>query len=84
MKPTNPRVMQDTESFYTIVQAELGLEGQLKPEDFITEREEMLRTMFPEAKLLPGVAELIQHLKDNNVRPIVTQHAALAISAPQY
>lgn len=91
--------MQDTESFYTIVQqkillrfgkeftwelkakmmgqkalpaaqtlvSELGLEGQLEPEDFVKEREEMLDTMFPEAKLLPGVAQLIQHLKENKV-----------------
>jgi beta-phosphoglucomutase-like phosphatase (HAD superfamily) len=96
--------MQDTESFYTIVQqkilqrfgkeftwelkakmmgqkaleaaetlvADLGLEGQLKPEDFVKEREEMLQTMFPEAKLLPGVEKLIHHLKEHNVCPTVT------------
>lgn len=92
--------MQDTESFYTIVQqkilerfgkqftwelkakmmgqkalpaaqtmvAELGLEGKLQPADFVKEREEMLHTMFPEAKLLPGVEQLINHLQENHVR----------------
>lgn len=93
-------MVQDTESFYTIVQqkilerfgkeftwelkakmmgqkalpaaqtmvTELGLEGQLQPEDFVKEREDMLHSMFPEAKLLPGVEKLINHLQENNVR----------------
>lgn len=47
---------------------ELGLEGQLKAEDFVKEREEMLHTMFPQAQLLPGVAEFIKHLVSNKVR----------------
>lgn len=48
--------------------AELGLEGKLQPADFVKEREEMLHTMFPEAKLLPGVEQLINHLQENHVR----------------
>jgi (DL)-glycerol-3-phosphatase len=48
---------------------ELGLEGQLEPEDFVKEREEMLHTMFPDCQLLPGAAELVLHLKRNKVRP---------------
>lgn len=52
--------------------SELGLQEQLQPEDFVKEREEMLQTMFPEAKLLPGAAQLVKHLKANNVRSSAT------------
>lgn len=108
--------MQDTESFYTIVQqkilqrfgkeftwelkakmmgqkalpaaqtmvSELGLEGQLQAEDFVKEREEMLHTMFPEAKLLPGVAKLINHLQDSNVRTLHTISSACTNAPPQH
>jgi (DL)-glycerol-3-phosphatase len=108
-------MMQDTESFYTIVQqkilqrfgkeftwelkakmmgqkalpaaqtlvSELGLEGQLTPEDFVKEREEMLQTMFPEAKLLPGAAKLVEHLKGNNVCPRRMLQSAAMCSAAQ-
>ena len=33
---------------------ETGLNGILTPEDFIRQREEMLRSMFPQSELLPG------------------------------
>lgn len=36
---------------------ELGLEGQLTPEQFLKEREELLDKMFPQAELLPGAGE---------------------------
>jgi hypothetical protein len=36
---------------------ELGLEGQLSPEQFLKEREELLDKMFPQAELLPGAGE---------------------------
>lgn len=54
----------------TLVQ-ELGLEGQLAPEDFVKEREEMLHTMFPDSQLMPGAAELVAHLKTHNVRHVL-------------
>jgi (DL)-glycerol-3-phosphatase len=46
----------------TLIEA-TGLHGQLSPEDFITEREDMLHEMFPQAALMPGAKQLITHLK---------------------
>ena len=37
-----------------VLVAELGLEGQITPEQFLTEREEALDKMFPTSQLLPG------------------------------
>lgn len=41
---------------------ELHLHGELTAEAFIEEREHMLDDLFPSAQLLPGAAELIEHL----------------------
>ena len=38
---------------------ETGLEGVLAPEDFIKQREEMLRSLFPESDLLPGKGSFV-------------------------
>jgi hypothetical protein len=38
-----------------ILVKELGLEGVLTPEDFISQRESMLESMFPHVDLLPGI-----------------------------
>lgn len=35
---------------------ETGISDSLSAEDFLTEREEMLRTMFPTSELMPGIA----------------------------
>lgn len=43
--------------------AELGLEGELNPEDFVKEREEMLHKLFPSCQLMPGAERLIKHLR---------------------
>lgn len=42
--------------------AELGLEGQLDPQEFIAEREAMLHELFPHSELMPGAERLIRHL----------------------
>lgn len=46
---------------------ETGLEGVLAPEDFIKQREEMLRSLFPESDLLPGAERLIRHLHAHKI-----------------
>lgn len=50
----------------TMVQ-ELGLEGQLVPEDFVKEREEKLHKLFPSCQLMPGAERLIKHLHASGV-----------------
>eukprot|EP00892_Ulva_mutabilis_P003439 jgi/Ulvmu1/1467/UM011_0197.1 len=47
--------------------AQLGLEGQLVPEDFVKEREEMLHKLFPSCQLMPGAERLIKHLRTSGV-----------------
>lgn len=46
---------------------ELDLEGQLDPEDFVKEREEMLHKLFPSCQLMPGAERLIKHLHESDV-----------------
>ncbi|KAL7097436.1 hypothetical protein ACP275_10G144700 [Erythranthe tilingii] len=46
---------------------ETGLNGLLSPEEFLVEREDMLRTMFPGCELMPGASRLIQHLHANGI-----------------
>ncbi|KAF6138497.1 hypothetical protein GIB67_022531 [Kingdonia uniflora] len=46
---------------------ETGIGDSLTPEQFIVEREEMLRDMFPACKLMPGVSRLINHLRANGI-----------------
>lgn len=46
---------------------ETGLNGILTPEDFISQREDMLRSMFPESGLLPGAERLIRHLHTHKI-----------------
>ncbi|TXG60974.1 hypothetical protein EZV62_012337 [Acer yangbiense] len=41
---------------------ETGINDSLSAEDFIVEREEMLRKMFPTSDLMPGASRLIRHL----------------------
>lgn len=46
---------------------ELGLHGQLSPQEFLREREEILDVLFAESKLMPGADRLIRHLKAKGV-----------------
>ncbi|CAN1811307.1 (DL)-glycerol-3-phosphatase 2 [Linum perenne] len=41
---------------------ETGISDSLSPEDFIVERESMLKSMFPTSELMPGASRLIKHL----------------------
>ncbi|CAM8945803.1 unnamed protein product [Rhodiola kirilowii] len=44
-----------------------GISDKLSPEDFLVEREDMLRDMFPGSQLMPGAARLITHLHKQGV-----------------
>ncbi|PIN12847.1 putative haloacid-halidohydrolase [Handroanthus impetiginosus] len=46
---------------------ETGISESLSAEDFLSEREEMLRTMFPTSELMPGASRLIRHLHANGI-----------------
>ncbi|KAG7668675.1 putative (DL)-glycerol-3-phosphatase 2 [Nannochloris sp. 'desiccata'] len=46
---------------------ELQLEDVLTPEDLLIQREAALDEMFPNSKLLPGVEQLLCHLKAHNI-----------------
>eukprot|EP00887_Chlorella_sp_A99_P005177 scaffold1.g5177.t1 len=46
---------------------ELGLEGQLTPQQFLVEREAALGALFPTATLLPGAERLLRHLRAHGV-----------------
>ncbi|KAL2232820.1 (DL)-glycerol-3-phosphatase 2 [Sesamum indicum] len=46
---------------------ETGISDSLSAEDFLLEREEMLRTMFPTSELMPGASRLIRHLHANGI-----------------
>ncbi|KAI3444159.1 hypothetical protein Pfo_000824 [Paulownia fortunei] len=46
---------------------ETGISESLSAEDFLVEREEMLRTMFPSSELMPGASRLIRHLHANGI-----------------
>ncbi|KAA8522766.1 hypothetical protein F0562_009072 [Nyssa sinensis] len=46
---------------------ETGLSDSLTAEDFLVEREEMLRNMFPTSELMPGASRLVRHLHANGV-----------------
>lgn len=46
---------------------EMGLTGVVSPEDFLQERESMLRGLFPSAELMPGAERLIGHLHARGV-----------------
>lgn len=46
---------------------EMGLTGVVTPEDFLQERESMLRGLFPSAQLMPGAERLVNHLSENGV-----------------
>lgn len=46
---------------------ETGISDSLSAEDFLVEREDMLRTMFPTSELMPGAGRLIQHLHANGI-----------------
>ncbi|OWM65774.1 hypothetical protein CDL15_Pgr015199 [Punica granatum] len=46
---------------------ETGISDSLSAEDFLVEREEMLRTMFPTSELMPGASRLIRHLHAKGV-----------------
>ncbi|XP_031271653.1 (DL)-glycerol-3-phosphatase 2 [Pistacia vera] len=41
---------------------ETGISDSLSAEDFLVEREEMLRKLFPTSDLMPGASRLIKHL----------------------
>ncbi|KAL3643061.1 glutathione synthase [Castilleja foliolosa] len=44
-----------------------GISDSLSAEEFLVEREDMLRTLFPSAELMPGASRLIQHLHVNGI-----------------
>ncbi|KAH6779453.1 glycerol-3-phosphatase 1 [Perilla frutescens var. hirtella] len=44
-----------------------GISDSLSAEDFLVEREDMLRTMFPTCEVMPGAHRLIQHLNATGV-----------------
>eukprot|EP00250_Pteridium_aquilinum_P005977 c15982_g1_i1 orf=167-868(-) len=46
---------------------ETGLNGILTPEEFISQREVMLHSLFLESELLPGVEKLLRHLHSHKV-----------------
>lgn len=46
---------------------ETGLQGQLDPEDFLQQREEILDRLFPEAPVMPGAERLVRHLHKQGV-----------------
>lgn len=55
--PPTPQVLVD----------ELGLQGQLRPADFVREREELLAGLFPDAQLMAGAEALVRHLHRHGV-----------------
>ncbi|CAI5988210.1 unnamed protein product [Closterium sp. NIES-64] len=50
-----------------VVIEELGLQGEISAEEFLKEREALLREEFPHCKLLPGAERLIWHLHAHNI-----------------
>ncbi|KAL3841042.1 hypothetical protein ACJIZ3_025633 [Penstemon smallii] len=46
---------------------ESGISGLLSAEDFLVEREDMLRSKFPSSELMPGASRLIRHLHDSGI-----------------
>ncbi|KAI5405070.1 DL-glycerol-3-phosphatase [Lathyrus oleraceus] len=46
---------------------ETGISDSLSAEQFLVEREEMLRSLFPTSELLPGVSRLLKHLHAKGV-----------------
>uniref|UniRef100_A0A2P2JVJ4 glycerol-1-phosphatase n=1 Tax=Rhizophora mucronata TaxID=61149 RepID=A0A2P2JVJ4_RHIMU len=46
---------------------ETGISDSLSAEDFLVEREEMLKEMFPTSQLMPGASRLIKHLHAKGV-----------------
>ncbi|KAL2480923.1 (DL)-glycerol-3-phosphatase 2 [Abeliophyllum distichum] len=46
---------------------ETGIGDSLSAEDFLVEREEMLRNMFPTSELMPGADRLVRHLHENGI-----------------
>ncbi|XP_043708215.1 (DL)-glycerol-3-phosphatase 2-like [Telopea speciosissima] len=46
---------------------ETGISNSLTAEQFLEEREEMLRNLFPTSELMPGATRLIRHLHENGI-----------------
>ncbi|KAJ7979464.1 (DL)-glycerol-3-phosphatase [Quillaja saponaria] len=46
---------------------ESGISDSLTPEDFLVDREEMLRKLFPTSELMPGASRLVRHLHANGI-----------------
>ncbi|XP_022135581.1 (DL)-glycerol-3-phosphatase 2 [Momordica charantia] len=46
---------------------ESGISDSLSAEDFLVEREDMLRSLFPNSELMPGASRLIKHLHAKGV-----------------
>ncbi|XP_042498073.1 (DL)-glycerol-3-phosphatase 1, mitochondrial-like isoform X3 [Macadamia integrifolia] len=46
---------------------ETGISNSLNAEQFLEEREEMLRNLFPTSELMPGAIRLIRHLHQNGI-----------------
>lgn len=45
----------------------LGLTGQIKPEDFVTEYETVMKKNCHKIKMMPGAEKLIKHLSNKNI-----------------
>ncbi|KAL1816896.1 (DL)-glycerol-3-phosphatase 2-like isoform X2 [Daucus carota subsp. sativus] len=58
--------MKPIESARVFVE-ETGISDFLSAEEFLIEREETLRKLFPTTDLMPGASRLIRHLRANNV-----------------
>lgn len=50
-----------------VLVSELGLEGELTPEEFVEARESILDELFPTAAAMPGAERLVAHLKASGV-----------------
>ncbi|KAL9242267.1 hypothetical protein vseg_016286 [Gypsophila vaccaria] len=46
---------------------ESGISDSLSAEDFLVEREEMLKSLFPTSELMPGACRLIKHLHAHGI-----------------
>ncbi|XP_034699129.1 (DL)-glycerol-3-phosphatase 2 [Vitis riparia] len=46
---------------------ETGISDSLSAEDFLVEREEMLRKLFPTSELMPGASRLVKHLHASGI-----------------
>ncbi|KAI4376245.1 hypothetical protein MLD38_014030 [Melastoma candidum] len=46
---------------------ESGISDSLSPEEFLVQREDLLRTLFPNSDMMPGASRLIRHLHEKGI-----------------